>query len=163
MRVRRATREDLLGIARVADAAQWATYGDLLSPVTIEAMLRRDFSPGALRRRLLSGGMLVAETDEGQIVGFGHGVVTEGAIHLAALATDPEVRRRGVGSSLLRAIRDLDPSLPICADVLLGNEAGERFYEAAGFVPGEILQATIVGEPLVERRWWLSAAWVAAG
>ena len=42
-------------------------------------------------------------------------------------------------------------------------EDGERFYEAAGFVPGEILQATLVGEPLVERRWWLSAAWVPAG
>jgi GNAT superfamily N-acetyltransferase len=163
MRVRRATREDLLGIARVAEAAQWATYGDLLSPVTIEAMLRRDFSPSTLRRRLLSGGMLLAETDEGRIVGFAHAIVAEGAITLAALATDPEARRRGVASAVLRAVRDLDPGLPICADVLLGNEDGERFYEAAGFVPGEVLHATLVGEPIVERRWWLSAAWVAAG
>ena len=147
----------------MAEAAQWATYGDLLAPLTIEAMLHRDFSPGTLRRRLLSGGMLVAVSEDGEVVGVAHAVVAEGAINLTALATAPESRRKGVASTLLQAVRDLEPSLPVCADVLLGNEDGERFYEAVGFVPGEVLHATLVGEPLVERRWWLSAAWVPVG
>ncbi|MDX1691161.1 MAG: GNAT family N-acetyltransferase [Acidimicrobiia bacterium] len=162
MHVRRAERDDLLAVGRVAEAAQWSTYGSLLSPPTVEAMIRRDFSPGTLRRRLLSGGLLVAEVD-GIVAGAAHGYVAEGAVHLDALVTDPTHRRRGVATALLQAVRDLDPSLPVCADVLLGNDIGERFYEAAGFVPGEILHATLIGEPLVERRWWLSPAWVPAG
>ncbi|MDR9451057.1 MAG: hypothetical protein RI637_07565, partial [Acidimicrobiia bacterium] len=42
------------------------------------------------------------------------------------------------------------------ADVVLGNQAAESFYEARGFVPGETMQVVLFGERLIERRWWLA-------
>ena len=162
MLVRPATREDLPDIARVAEAAEWASYGDLLSELAVAEVLQRDFSPGALGRRLLAGGMRVASLDD-VVAGAASGTVADGVIHVDVLVTEPRHRRRGIATALLTAMRGLAPSLPVCADVLLGNHCGEGFLEAAGFVPGEVLHATIAGETLVERRWWMSGAWRAAG
>ena len=44
------------------------------------------------------------------------------------------------------------------ADVILGSQAAESFYEAKGFVPGETMQVTLFGERMIERRWWLGAS-----
>jgi hypothetical protein len=40
--------------------------------------------------------------------------------------------------------------------VLLGCLPLEGYLEAQGFVPGEILNTTLFGEEIVERRWWLA-------
>ena len=71
MQVRRATRDDLNGIGRVADAVHWHGYRGLLAPATIRSLIRRDYGPPALKRRLLRGWLLVAE----QAVCHPHGPV----------------------------------------------------------------------------------------
>jgi len=152
--VRRAGRGDLMAIGRVADAAHWDAYSGLLDPATISALLCRDFSPGPLRRRLLSGGVLVVE-EAGRLLGFADASVEGDHLRLAALATDPEDRHAGLAARLLEAVRGLAPDLPVSADVLLGCLPVEGYLEAQGFVPGEILQTTLFGEQAVERRWWL--------
>lgn len=153
--MRHAGRADLLDIARVAEASHWDTYTGLLKPDTIGRILQRDYSPAALGRRLLRGGVVVAE-EAGEVVGFADAEAGQAHVRLLAIATDPLHRRAGVAAAMLGAIRERHPDLPVCADVLLGNLAGERFYEALGFVPGEILERSLFDEDVVERRWWLA-------
>ncbi|MBN2114767.1 MAG: GNAT family N-acetyltransferase [Acidimicrobiia bacterium] len=157
MEVRAAGRDDLIGIGRVADAAHWEAYSALLGPRVISALLRRDYSPAAVRRRLLSGGLLVA-LDEGRLVGFADASVEADHIRLNALATDPERRRARVAAHLLESVRGLAADLPVSADVLLGCHPVEGYLEAQGFVPGEVIESDLFGELTVERRWWLAPA-----
>jgi GNAT superfamily N-acetyltransferase len=155
MSVRHAGRADLLAIGRVAEASHWDTYTGLLKPDTIGRILQRDSSPAARGPRLLMGGVVVAE-EAGSVVGFADADAGATSIRLLAIATDPLHRRGGVAATMLAAIRERHPELPVCADVLLGNLAGERFYEALGFAPGEILERRLFDEDVVERRWWLA-------
>lgn len=154
MEVRKATRDDLVAIGRVADAAHWDAYSGLLDPDTIAALLQRDFSPGSVRRRLLSGGVIVAEQHR-RLVGFADATVEPDQVRLTALATDPDCRHAGVAAALLQAVRCLAPDLPVGADVLLGCFPVEGYLETQGFVPGEILHTTLFTQEVVERRWWL--------
>lgn len=156
MLVRRATRSDLLALRRVADTAHWDTYTGLLKPDTIGRLLTRDYSPAALRRRLLRGGIIVAEADSA-VVGFVDAVLGDRETSLTAIATEPAYRLRGVGSALVWAVRDLRLEHALSADVLLGNLDAERFYEALGFAPGEVLHGTLFDEDIIERRWWLAS------
>jgi GNAT superfamily N-acetyltransferase len=154
MQVRRAIRDDLLDIGRIAEAAFWDSYSGLLKPDTIARLLSRDYSPSSLRRRLLRGGVIVAVADD-HIAGFADVQREDGAVRLAAISTEPVHQRIGVGRALVDDVRRPHPALPVCADVLLGNLDGERFYEALGFVPGEVINGTWFDEDVVERRWWL--------
>lgn len=156
MIVRKAVRGDLLGIGRVADAAHWASYEGLLRPDTIARLMLRDFSPSVLGRRLLRGGVFVAVSGN-EVAGFADGIVGEDAVYLSAIAVTPTMRRRGVGTALLRSVRGLAVQLPTSAEVLLGNLEGEQFCEVNGFVPGEISHGSLFDEDVVERRWWLEA------
>lgn len=158
MRVRRADRSDLLAIARVADAAAWQTYSGLLKPDTIARLLTRDYSSAPLRRRLLLGGVRVADAGRAGIVGFVDADFGEDQVRLTAISTDPTYRREGVARRLLVTVGTSAARLPVCADVLLGNLDGERFYESQGFVPGEVIEGRIFDEDVVERRWWRTPA-----
>jgi len=117
-------------------------------------LLRRDFSPGALRRRLLAGGIVVAE-EGGRLLGFAEGAPEQDRVRLLALASDGIRRHTGIGAGLLDAVRARAPELPVSADVVLGCLPIEGFLEAQGFAPGEILHTTLFSEQVVERRWWL--------
>lgn len=157
MIVRKAERGDLLGIGRVAEEAHWTSYAGLLRLDTIGRLILREFSPSVLARRLLRGGLFVADA-AGDIIGFSDEGAETGRMQLRAVCTLPEQRRRGVGTGLLVAARGRAPSLAMAADVLLGNFEGERFCEANGFVPGEVSHRTLFDEDIVERRWWLEPA-----
>lgn len=156
MIVRPARRADLLGMGRVADAAHWASYAELLGPDTLRRFVADEFGPSRLARRLLRGGVTVIEAHD-DLVAFADGLVADGAVHVDVIAVAPGARRRGAGTALLRAVSDLAPGLAITADVFLGNLEGEGFYEANGFVPGEIVERRLYDEEVVERRWWREA------
>lgn len=156
MIVRAAQRSDLVEIGRVAEAAHWASYEALLRPDTIGRLLTRDFGPSQLARRLLRGQMSVITSLE-EVIAFADGAGADDSIHVAAIAVAPQARRRGAGTALLRALQQIRPDLPISADVFLGNIEGEGFYEANGFVPGEIVSGRLFDEEVVERRWWKEA------
>ncbi|HUG75330.1 MAG TPA: GNAT family N-acetyltransferase [Acidimicrobiia bacterium] len=156
MRVRPATRDDLVAVRRVADAAYWDSYAGLLKPETVGRFLEAAYSPAALRRRLLAGGLRVAEWED-QIVGFVDAEKSEAATIVGDVSTEPRFRRHGVGRALVEVARVTEPERPVRADVVLGNIDGERFFEALGFVPGEVMATTLHDEEIVERRWWLSS------
>jgi len=156
MRVRRARKEDLVDIGRIAESSLWDAYSALLPPASVEAMLHVGYSPGALRRRLIGGGLMVAVNDDDRPIGFADASCGEGHVLVSAIATDPPFRRLGVASSLLWSAAALAPGDPICTDVLLGNDDGERFCEACGLVPGETVTGVAGADEAVARRWWLA-------
>jgi len=156
MRVRRAKREDLDVLARIAGEGYSSAYADLLEPGTVEGLVASTFSQSALLRRMLAGGLLVATGAEDRPIGFADAERENGHVVVTTIVTDPPFRRLGVAASLLTAAAGLSPGDPICAEVLLGNESGERFCEACGLVPGETVTAVIGREHAVSRRWWLA-------
>lgn len=153
MDLRSGTHSDLLRIGRVAETGYWEGCRGLLQPGTLDRMLRAAFSPGAVARRLLRGGMVVAEAG-GRMVGFVDAAPDAGVLHVSALATDRSMRRRGVGRALLGEAERRHGSLPLRVDVLLGNEAAEGFLEHLGFVPGDAVARSWFEEDVVERCWW---------
>jgi GNAT superfamily N-acetyltransferase len=157
MRMRAASRDDLLPMGRVAEAAHWDTYTGLLKPDTIGRMLSADYSPGAIARRLMRGGVVIAES-EGHVLGFVDAVPEPASLEVSAINVDPGFRRRGVGTALLVEAGGTNRELPLRADVLLGNLDAERFFEALGFVPGEIEHSKWFEEDVFERRWWREPA-----
>ncbi|MCJ7725425.1 MAG: hypothetical protein MUP76_03440 [Acidimicrobiia bacterium] len=158
MEVRQATRGDLMEIARVAHQSVLAACEGLLKSSTITATLDDEYSPSALSRRLLEGALAVAVAPEGTMVGFAESAVTDERVSVRIHAASKTARRAIWVRDLVNVVRARYPDRPLCADVLLGNFAGERSCEVAGFVPGEVIQRTLFGEEIVERRWWCPLA-----
>jgi hypothetical protein len=155
MEVRQATRSDLLEVARVAHQSLFAACEGLLRPATIGATLDQDFSPSSLSRRLTHGGLIVAIEPADGILGFAAIELDADRISISLHVADGRPGRRADWvHQVIAAIRSRFPGRPVFSDVLLGNLAGERSCELAGFVPGEVIQRTVCGEPVVERRWW---------
>ncbi|MBI5157153.1 MAG: GNAT family N-acetyltransferase [Acidimicrobiia bacterium] len=156
MRVRRGRHEDLLAIGRLAEAGFWDGYTGLLRPETIGRMLSAAYSPTAVSRRLLRGGVVVAEGDAG-LAGFIDAISVDHGMDVSVIAIDPGFRRRGIGRALVEEATEPRQTAPLCADVLLGNLEAESFFERLGFVPGEVVPGAWFDEEVVERRWWLEA------
>lgn len=154
MRVRRGQPEDLLAIGRLAEAGFWDGCVGLLRPETIGRMLTAAYSPTAVSRRLLRGGVVVAEGDAG-LAGFLDAVSADHGIDVSVIAIHPGSRRRGIGRALVENVAEPGQAAPLCADVLLGNLEAEAFFERLGFVPGEVVPGAWFDEEVVERRWWL--------
>jgi GNAT superfamily N-acetyltransferase len=152
--VRDATPADIEGIARVAGAAWRDTYAGLLAPATIEAFIARAYSAERLAGRVARDDFLVGIAD-GTVVAFADAFAGDDRLTLAAIYVDPPLRGAGIGTLLLDELRRRHPDLPVVADVLNGNRKGEGFYERRGFEPRETLEDDLLGERVVERRWWL--------
>ena len=73
-------------------------------------------------------------------------------VTLVAIYADPARRGVGLGTAVLDAIVAAHPDLPIAADVLVGNERGETYYAARGFVPREAIEEQLGSERVAERR-----------
>lgn len=150
MRVRRAEREDLPAIARLAHGASIAAYGDLVdqspsaSPVAIEPQTD-------LKRKLLSGSLLVCCEDD-IVSAFAEYEVLEDHLDIRSMGYRYEGRE--VAAALMRALHTLHPNLPISHEVVLGHLELEHLHEAIGFVPGETVDADLGGHTVVARRWW---------
>jgi GNAT superfamily N-acetyltransferase len=155
--VRRARAGDSAEIGRVAAAAWRDTYAGLLRPETIETFIERAYSIDRIERRIEADTFLVA-VEAGRIEAFADARDVDDRVDLFAIYALPASRGRGAGSALLAELRARFPDRPIVADVLRGNRKGEVFYEARGFEPRERLETELFGEPVVERRWRLSAA-----
>ena len=153
MRVRSANRDDLLDIGRIAEAGFWDAYTGLLKPDTIGRVLTADYSPSAMRRRLLRGGVLLALVGDDPVA-FVDAAPDGESLEVSAIATDPATRRRGNGTGLISEVRRRHPRLALSADVLLGHLGAEAFFEHLGFVPGETVHRRLFSEDVVERRWW---------
>jgi GNAT superfamily N-acetyltransferase len=156
MIVREAGPADAAAVRSVAEAAWRATYTGLLSSRTIDTFVDTAYSIDRLQRRIDRHTFLVVE-EEGSIIAFADATPDDGRVNLGAIYADPARRGKGAGTLLLTELQSRFPGLPIAADVLAGNRKGEVFYERRGFVPREEIDSDLFGEPVVERRWWLTA------
>jgi GNAT superfamily N-acetyltransferase len=154
IRVRRATGSDAPAVRRIAHEAWWATYRGLLRDDTIEGFLDRAYSEERVDLRIERHDMWVAEID-GAVALFAEAAIEADRVTLVAIYADPARRGLGLGTEALEAIVAAHPDLPIAADVLVGNERGETFYAARGFVPREVIDEQLGAERVAERRWWL--------
>jgi GNAT superfamily N-acetyltransferase len=154
--IRDARVADAPAIQSVAAAAWRDTYAGLLKPATIEAFIAAAYSIERLEQRIADDTVLVAE-ESGEVVAFADAAPNDERLNLFAIYVRPDRRRRGAGTLFLAELRSRFGGLPIAADVLDGNRKGEGFYERLGFVPREAIETDILGEPVLERRWWLDA------
>jgi GNAT superfamily N-acetyltransferase len=154
IRVRRATASDAPAIRRIAHDGWWAAYRGLLLDETIEWFLERAYSEERVDLRIERHETWVALADE--TVGlFAETVIEPDRVTLVAIYADPALRGLGLGTAALSTITAAHADLPVVADVLVGNEAGESFYAARGFVPREPVDEQLGPELVHERRWWL--------
>lgn len=156
VKVSLAKRDDLASISSIGSAAMREAYETLLRPATIESLLEVAYTPAALEKRWEDHPILIA-IENGTAIAFADAIVETDRIVIAAIHTRPNARRRGAGTHLIARIRQLAERLPTTVDLILGNTSGESFFERRGFVPGESLEVSFFGEPVVERRWYRSA------
>nr|WP_305794597.1 GNAT family N-acetyltransferase [Halomarina rubra] len=99
-------------------------------------------------RSIVTGGMLVARTDDDTVAGFVQFSVESGAYEtdvrkglVENLFVDPDHRDAGVGSTLLDAAESAlaaDGADVVVLDVMAGNEDARRFYRRHGYDPHRI-------------------------
>lgn len=150
---RRATPDDGPAIRAVAAAGWRDTYADLLKPETIEAFIDRAYSAERVKARVSQDHVYVVDGPDG-IIAFADALERDDHLELIAIYALPDRRGQGAGTALLDMLVALFPDQDISADVVDGNRKGEVWYERRGFAPRERLDTTLVGEPVVERRWW---------
>jgi ribosomal-protein-alanine N-acetyltransferase len=80
----------------------------------------------------------------GKLIGYALGYCQGELFHLASLAVEPDHRRRGWGTRLLRLVLERARERGCCRctlEVRATNRAALRLYEKAGFVPIEVRPA----------------------
>lgn len=139
-------------IRTVVRASYRTSYA--LSPAVIDGLLASWFERDALESRLddeaITG--LVARAD-GDIVGYGAGVVGDQVSELRRIHVAPERRGEGIGSALFdRLVEALQTGngTQIHAPVLTANTVGGSFYEHRGLTVVGYRDREIAGEQLAQ-------------
>ena len=163
MDVRLARYEDLDSIEEVAYWACSEAIGEMVPDGVVTTEISRRFRKAVLSEHLLSQRLLV-------------GLNTGGHIELVALVDDAQDHtalttvvapahpsQNPDSAPLVEMLRSMGWVGPLSSSVALGNTPHERFHEAAGFAPGEVVVDCIDGHDVFRRDWWLEPALSAAG
>ena len=163
MDVRLARYEDLEAIEEVAFWACSEAIGEMVPDGVVAFEISQRFRKAVLSEHLLTQRMLV-------------GVSVGGHLELVALVDDEQDHtvlttvvapvhpsQNPDGAALVEMLRSMGWVGPISSSVALGNTPHERFHEAAGFAPGEVIVDHIQGHDIFRREWWLEPALSAAG
>ncbi|HEV2565854.1 MAG TPA: GNAT family N-acetyltransferase [Microvirga sp.] len=162
--IRKAVEADVEGIARVHVQGWRESYKDFLSPealagLSVEERIR--MWQGAFARPDPQARLLVAETGNGEIVGFACGgpVRRESAERLGteaeifAIYLLDKVKRQGIGRGLMGGILDhlgRHGFRSVGLWVLKENLPARRFYETLGGTPGAEQSFDLRGQTVVE-------------
>lgn len=160
MAIRTAEASDVAAIRRVAEQSWERDYPDIVSRETATAGLHDWYDETAISEEVdrPDAVVLVAE-EEDDVVGFVHGVYSDGEGHLLRVYVDPDRREEGFGADLVAAAtkqltgRGADR---VRAMVLAENEAGNAFYESLGFERLEETFETEIGDGFYEECVWVS-------
>ena len=134
---------DAIADAWVALAADQQSYDSYLLPEENRPTARE-----SVCRSIVTGGMLVARTEDHDLAGFVQFSIESGAYETSVrkglvenLYVAPDQRDAGVGSRLLEAAESAlvtDGAEAIVLDVMADNEAARRFYRRHGYDPHRI-------------------------
>lgn len=98
-----------------------------LDAADLEAIRRRSFSSSAGPDPVLTRVYVL----DGRVAGYCEAITIAGEVRIIAIATDPDLRRRGVARALLEdAMREARTAI---LQVARDNAAARRLYESAGF------------------------------
>ena len=133
---------------RVADLWVDLAAGQRGSGSHLRADANRSVARDAAVRHAISGGLTVARTPGGDVVGFVTFApeagsyeqdVERGAVH--NIYVEPAYRDRGVGGRLLAAAEDSLAAAgaeAVTLEVMAANADARRFYERAGYEPHRV-------------------------
>ena len=153
--MRAATRSDLDEIDALSARAMTDAFAGMVPQRIFVSARAAAFHGAPLRERLLSGDLLVGVDGSDRIEAVAVIHLTADHAELLTALAPPHPSASVSASPFVAAIRKRGCSLPISGEAVLGNLPHERFYESAGFVPGEVLEDEIGGQTIVRRRWWL--------
>ncbi|MFD1512297.1 GNAT family N-acetyltransferase [Halomarina rubra] len=155
MEIRTAESADADSIREVARRSMEASY--TLSPQTIEGAVAQWYDDEALSEKLDDEDlvMLVAEDDDGALLGFSEAVLIEdgGDGDLNWLHVDPDYRGDGIARTLFESTRERLSDMGASrmrGRVLRDNTAGNDFYEYFGFAKVGDDKVDIDGSDYVE-------------
>jgi ribosomal protein S18 acetylase RimI-like enzyme len=132
--IRTAGRDDVAAICRFGEAHIRAHYAPLIGAAAADDQVRRWWNEAAIGAAVSDGLVVLAEAED-EVLGVGQRG-RRGADHVVyKLYVHPQVRGRGLGPQLLRA---LIAQLPAAADRLyiehfVANARAGAFYEREGF------------------------------
>lgn len=164
VRIRDGAEADIEGIARVHVQAWRESYGDFLSSEALAGLSveeRIAIWRGAFERPDPQARLLVAETVDGEIVGFARGGPNRRKAS-ELLGTEPEifaiylldrVKRQGIGRTLMAGVLDHLAGQGFRRAglwVLKDNRPARRFYEALGGMAGPEQSFDLRGQPVTE-------------
>jgi ribosomal protein S18 acetylase RimI-like enzyme len=162
--IREAVENDVEGIARVHVQGWRESYKDFLSPealggLSVEERMR--MWQGAFAQPNPRARLLVADTEEREIVGFAYGgpIRREGVdvlgteAEILAIYLLDKVKRQGVGRRLMRGVLDHLSQHGFRSAglwVLKDNLPARRFYEALGGTAGAEQSFDLRGQTVAE-------------
>lgn len=154
MNIRQGRSDDVSAIGQVAERSWESDYPDILHRENVEDIVNDWYDEQQIREELQNDDtLIVVAEDDGEVVGFAHGVWARRTGHILRVYVDPDNRGEGLGSELLAAVRDSlikRGSDRIQAMVLAENEAGNQFYRDAGFEKIDDAETTIGEETYTE-------------
>ena len=153
--MRAATRSDLEEIDALSARAMVDALAGVVTQHISASAGETAFHGAPLKACLLSGDLLVGVDGSDRIEAVAVIRLTDDHAELLTLLAPPHPSATVSAAPFVEAIRKRGCSLPISGEAVLGNLPHERFYESAGFVPGEVLEAEVAGQTIVRRRWWL--------
>lgn len=160
MAIRTASEADVDAVREVARRSWETDYPGILTRETATAGVDEWYAPYRLADEVDRDETLLLVADrEGDVVGFAHGVWSDGEGYVMRLYVHPDHRRRGVGRALLVDVCDAlfdRGATEVSATVLSANEPGRRFYERFGFEFRDEAETTVGGEGYPESRYVLA-------
>ena len=154
MEIRHAGSEDAPAIRGIAKQSWEADYPDILHRENVDDVVNEWYDEDRIRDEIRNeDAIVVVAEDDGDIVGFAHGIWARRTGHMLRVYVAPDHRGQGIGGTLLATLRDSllkRGSDHIQAMVLAENEAGNEFYRQAGFEKVDEGETTIGGEAYTE-------------
>ncbi|MEM6848864.1 MAG: GNAT family N-acetyltransferase [Pseudomonadota bacterium] len=130
--MRPARPADIAVVHALLHASWVATYGPIMG-ADAEALSLARHNERVLSAQLAAGNAFMIAEIDGAVVGHLHAYPKDG-MYIDRLHTAAPAKGRGVGSALLDAFFAERPrGERVWLDVLVGNTAAMRFYEARGF------------------------------
>jgi hypothetical protein len=163
MEVRLARYEDLEAVEEVAYWACSEAIGEMVPDGVVASEISRRFRKAILSEHLLSQRLLIGISAGGRIelVALVDDEKDHTALTTVVAPTHPSETPDGL--PLVDTLRSMGWVGPLSSSVALGNTPHERFHEAAGFAPGDVIADHIEGHDVFRRDWWLEPALSAAG
>ncbi len=150
MEIRPAASGDFEAVREVARRAWHETYEGVLDEELMDATVDDWYSERSLTETAeRPGTALLVAVEDGDVIGFCHGVVVGDEGDVLRLYVDPERWGEGVGTALFERFREdlVDFNMRrLRAMVLADNERGAAFYESLGFERSGEAETELGGE-----------------